>query len=121
MDTQTRTDVAESKRAGKRVRTTKTAEEKIKTYLLIFVSARIMNPEIEAPAAKSPDPGPPQSSPPQPASPAESDLPSAVPVPDKPGFVTSPYAPRAGFVDVRGFPAGTKIKCPYTGKPFVIP
>ncbi|MFL6568980.1 MAG: hypothetical protein ACJ8LI_07395 [Chthoniobacterales bacterium] len=49
------------------------------------------------------------------------DLPYAVPMPNKPGFVTSPYAPRAGLVDVRGFPSGTEVKDPYTGKVFLTP
>jgi hypothetical protein len=49
------------------------------------------------------------------------DLPYAIPVPNKPGFVTSPYAPKAGYVDVRGFPSGTEVKDPYTGKVFLTP
>lgn len=49
------------------------------------------------------------------------DIPYAIPVPNKPGFVTSPFAPRAGYVDVRGFPSGTEVTDPYTGKIFLTP
>jgi hypothetical protein len=49
------------------------------------------------------------------------DIPYGIPVPNKPGFVTSPYSPKAGFVDVRGFPSGTEVKDPYSGKIFLTP
>jgi hypothetical protein len=49
------------------------------------------------------------------------DLPYGIPVPNKTGFVTSPYAPKSGYVDVRGFPSGTEVKDPYTGKTFLTP
>ncbi len=49
------------------------------------------------------------------------DLPSGTPVSGKPGFVTSPFAPSAGYVDTRGFSPGEQVKCPYTGKIFLVP
>jgi hypothetical protein len=49
------------------------------------------------------------------------DVPYAIPVPNKPGFVTSPFAPKQGLVDVRGFPSGTEVIDPYTGKVFLTP
>ncbi len=49
------------------------------------------------------------------------DIPYGIPVPNKQGFVTSPYAPNEGLVDVRGFASGTEVKDPYTGKIFLTP
>ena len=49
------------------------------------------------------------------------DLPYAIPVAGKPGFVTSPYSPTQGMVDVRGIPSGTEVKDPYSGKSFLTP
>jgi len=49
------------------------------------------------------------------------DLPYGVRVPNKPGFVISPYSPNAGYVDIRGFSSGTEVKDPYTGKVFITP
>jgi hypothetical protein len=43
-----------------------------------------------------------------------------IPVEGKPGFVYSPYY-SAGFVDVAGVPSGTKVRCPYTQKTFLVP
>jgi hypothetical protein len=49
------------------------------------------------------------------------DLPYGVPVANKPGFVISPYSPNTGYVDIRGFPSGTEVKDPFTGKVFITP
>ncbi len=49
------------------------------------------------------------------------DLPYGVAVPNRPGLVTSPYAPTEGFVDVTGFPSSTEVMDPFTGKVFLTP
>ena len=56
-----------------------------------------------------------------PAQRSRTDLPYGVRVANKPGFVTSPYSPNAGYVDVRGFPSGSEVKDPFTGKVFITP
>jgi len=79
----------------------------------------------------TPTPAPEASATPDVASTAPTPAPSPVteqrqtpygtPVAGKPGFVTSPYAPYAGYVDVRGFPPNTEVKDPYSGKIFLVP
>ena len=56
-----------------------------------------------------------------PTQPKVGELQYGKPVPGKPGYVTSPYAPAQGYVDVRGFPPGTEVRCPYSGKVFLVP
>jgi hypothetical protein len=48
-------------------------------------------------------------------------LPTGILNPGSPGFVKSPYAPGAGFVDVQGMKRGDTAKCPYTGNLFIVP
>jgi hypothetical protein len=55
------------------------------------------------------------------ASQEKTELPYGTPVPGKPWLVTSPFAPDSGYVDVTGFPRGTQVEDPYTGKIFVTP
>lgn len=43
------------------------------------------------------------------------------PVPGKQGFVTSPFSPDKGYIDVRGFPPGTPVKDPYSGNVILTP
>jgi hypothetical protein len=51
----------------------------------------------------------------------QSQLPTAKPVPGKPGYVFSPFDPSGGYVDVTGYTSGQKVKDPYSGKIFVVP
>jgi beta-lactamase regulating signal transducer with metallopeptidase domain len=83
-------------------------------YILITASLAATDQKIpEAPETSSPTS--------QSANPTSSNIPSGVPVPDKQGFVTSPHAPDMGYVDVRGLPSGSEVRCPYTGKLFLVP
>jgi len=51
----------------------------------------------------------------------QSQIPTAKPVPGKPGYVFSPFDPSGGYVDVTGYASGQKVKDPYSGKIFLIP
>lgn len=42
-------------------------------------------------------------------------------VPGLPGYVRSPFTNPPRLVDVRGMSPGSKVVCPYTRKPFVVP
>lgn len=50
-----------------------------------------------------------------------SQYPYAKPVPEKAGYVFSPFTENTVHVDVKGFPRGTQVKDPFTGKIFLVP
>jgi hypothetical protein len=51
----------------------------------------------------------------------QTQIPTAKPVPGKPGYVFSPFDPSGGYVDVTGYTPGQKVKDPYSGKIFLVP
>ena len=62
---------------------------------------------------------------PKPSSPVQTSSKSAFPtakaVPDKPGYVFSPFDSSGRYVDVSGYTPGTKVKDPWTDKIFIVP
>ena len=70
------------------------------------------SPGMEATAAPAPSAAPTKA--------AKGDHPYGIPVPGKPHVVESPFSP-GKYVDVEGFPPGTEVKDPYTGKVFLVP
>ena len=55
------------------------------------------------------------------ASHPQTQLPTAKAVPDKPGYVFSPFDSSGRYVDVSGYASGTKVKDPWTDKIFIVP
>ena len=55
------------------------------------------------------------------ASSTSTTFPTAKAVPDKPGYVFSPFDSSGRYVDVSGYTPGTKVKDPWTDKIFIVP
>ena len=85
--------------------------------LLVLVRATLVQPMGKAPASTPESARPPATNP----APGTSEIPVGTPVEGKPGFVTSPHSPKAGYIDVRGFPAGAEVNDPYSGRKFRLP
>ena len=52
---------------------------------------------------------------------AQLGFPTAKSVPDKPGYVVSPFDASGRYVDVSGYASGSKVKDPWTDKIFIVP
>lgn len=65
--------------------------------------------------------GPDRPSTPPPSMLNASTMPVAQAVPDLPGYVRTPFTNPPRLVDVRGMSAGSKVVCPYTQRPFLVP
>lgn len=63
----------------------------------------------------------PRTSSPAQASSTPAAFPTAKAVPDKPGYVFSPFDSSGRYVDVSGYTPGTKVKDPWTDKIFIVP
>jgi len=48
-------------------------------------------------------------------------VPYGTSIPGRPGLVNSPYAGKHQIVDVSGLQAGQEVKCPYSGRLFLVP
>jgi hypothetical protein len=48
-------------------------------------------------------------------------FPMAKEVPGKPGYVSSPFDTKGRYIDVSGYPPGSKVKDPWTDKIFIVP
>lgn len=59
--------------------------------------------------------------PPSPAMMDDKSIPAAQPVPGLFGYVRTPFTNPPRLVDVRGMSAGSKVVCPFTNKPFLVP
>lgn len=86
-------------------------------------TARTQNPSKRTPPVVSSETTQPGSkpSPPAQASSTSTAFPIAKAVPDKPGYVFSPFDSSGRYVDVSGYAPGTKVKDPWTDKIFIVP
>lgn len=66
-------------------------------------------------------PGPVRPSAPPPSLLNSATMPVAQVVPDLPGYVRTPFTNPPRLVDVRGMAPGSKVVCPYTQRPFLVP
>lgn len=91
------------------------SKETVHNVLLVFVTAKIVKLDERAEGSDSPAAAS------STAESTDSKIPDGIPVPGKEGFVTSPYSPDSGMIDVRGYEKGTEVRDPYSRKIFLVP
>jgi hypothetical protein len=83
-------------------------------------SAPQRRPKVQTESSQSSQQNPKPSTPAH-ASYPQTQFPTAKAVPEKPGYVFSPFDSSGRYVDVSGYASGTKVKDPWTDKIFVVP
>ena len=96
------------------------ARSKAPRRFFLLLTAKVMTDSELKTSAPVPGHIAPQGTTPAAVTPLAS-YPIGIVIPGKKGFVMSPYAGYAEPVDVRGYPPGTAIRCPYTNKIFIVP
>lgn len=84
-------------------------------------SSRMVTPVVASNNSASMVVGPVRPSTPPPSMLNPASMPVAQAVPDLPGYVRTPFTNPPRLVDVRGMSAGSKVVCPYTQRPFLVP
>ena len=84
-------------------------------------TTRPQNPAKTTPPVAHTETTQPEPRPSSPTQASSSAFPTAKAVPDKPGYVFSPFDSSGRYVDVSGYTSGTKVKDPWTDKIFVVP
>jgi len=92
-----------------------------RSYSSIATTAPLTTPERSYATTTPGLIGPALPSTPPPSMLNASSMPTASAVADLPGYVRSPFTNPPRLVDVRGMSAGSKVVCPYTQKPFLVP
>ena len=84
-------------------------------------TTRSQNPPKTTPPVAYSETMQPEPKPLSPTQASSSTFPTAKAVPDKPGYVFSPFDSSGRYVDVSGYTPGTKVKDPWTDKIFIVP
>ncbi len=84
------------------------------------IAAKTNASPTAAPQSKTAPTTTPLSTPP-PSQLASNSLPTAQTVPGLAGYVRTPFTNPPRLVDVRGMSSGSKVVCPFTRKPFIVP